>query len=62
VLWTLPIFAALAGLHFAEDLSASVALNPTQIRLLIAGMLAGLGLSFVIGAFDTWLADTRRRF
>jgi hypothetical protein len=62
VLWSLPILAAFAGLHFAEELSGSVGLTPTQIRLLMGGVLAGLGLSFLIGAFDTWLADTRRRF
>lgn len=62
MLWTLPVIAALAGLHFAEELSAATALTPTQIRLLLGGVLAGLGLSFAIGAFDAWLADARRRF
>jgi hypothetical protein len=62
VLWSLPILAAFAGLHFADELSGSLALTPTQVRLLIGGILAGLGLSFVISAFDAWLADTRRRF
>jgi hypothetical protein len=62
VLWLLPFIAAFAGLHFAEELSAGVAMTPTQIRLLIGGALVGLGLSFVISAFDAWLADARRRF
>jgi hypothetical protein len=62
VLWLLPIIAAFAGLHFAEELAGGMAMTPTQLRLLIGGMLAGLGLSFVIGAFDAWLVDARRRF
>ncbi len=62
MLWLLPILTALAGLHFAPDLSGAMALDTSELRLLIMGTLTGLFLAFVIGPLDSWLANTRRRF
>ena len=61
MLWLLLILSVLAGLHFAPELSGPLALSASELRLLIVGALTGLLLAFVIGAPDTWLANTRRR-
>lgn len=62
MLWLLLILSALTGLHYAPDLSAGLALEAMELRLLILGALTGLFLAFVIGALNSWLTDTRRRF
>lgn len=62
MLWWLLILAALSGMHFAPELAEHLALRTGEVQLLIGGALAGVGVSFLISAVDTWLADSRRRF
>jgi hypothetical protein len=62
VLWFFFMFAAVMGIYMDRELAHFIELSPSEIRLVLTGVLVGLGVSFIIGELDSRMTAERRRW
>jgi hypothetical protein len=62
VLWFFFMFAAVMGIYMDRELAHFVELSASEIRLVLTGVLVGLGVAFFIGELDSRMTAERRRW
>ena len=62
MLWFFFMFAAVTGIYMDREVAHFVSLNAGEVRLVLTGVLVGLGVAFFVGELDSHMTSERRHF
>jgi len=61
MLWFSLMFVTVMGIYMDRELANFVELSASEIRLVLTGVLVGLGVSFLVAELDARISAERRR-